>query len=86
MTTGPRGKDYRLRLLIAGIPDEKIEFVSDELEATEHLNYEPDSSVYIFYGTDALTLMGKVKEKTIRLAKEKTEHIDNNQANQKEVR
>ena len=73
VATGPRGKDYRLRLLIAGVPDNKIDYVSDELEAVEKLHFEPHSSIYIFYGTDALALMGKVKDKTIALAKQYTE-------------
>ncbi len=70
VATGPRMKDYRLRLLLAGVPDDKITCARDELEAVENLHYEPDSNIYIFYGTDGLAMMEKVKAKTIQCAKE----------------
>ena len=67
--TGPRGKDYKLRLLLAGIPEDKIDCVTDELEATEKLYLKPGTGVYIFYGTDSLDLAFKVKDKIVSLAK-----------------
>ncbi len=70
VATGPRGKDYKLRLLLAGVPEEKITCVSDEFEAAEHLRFVPGQSIYMFYGTDSLTLAFQVREKVIELAKE----------------
>ncbi len=68
VATGPRAKDYRLRLLLAGVPDERISCQEDEFSATELLRFEPDSKVYIFYGTDSLSLAYKVREKVKKLA------------------
>ncbi|MGM9521711.1 MAG: MurT ligase domain-containing protein [Oscillospiraceae bacterium] len=70
VATGPRAKDYRLRLLIAGVPDEKIDCVQDEFDAAEKLRFSPDSSVFMFYGTDSLSLAFKVREKVKTLAQE----------------
>lgn len=70
VATGPRAKDYRLRLNLAGVPDEKIDCVRDEFEATEKLHFNPGSSVYMFYGTDSLSLAFRVREKVMKLAEE----------------
>ena len=70
VATGARAKDYRLRLLLAGVPDEKIDCIRDEFEATEHLRFTPGQSVYMFYGTDSLALAFRVREKVVKLAKE----------------
>ena len=47
--------------------------VIDEYEAVDHLRFVPDSSVYMFYGTDSLTLAFKVREKVLEKAKEAAE-------------
>jgi UDP-N-acetylmuramyl tripeptide synthase len=70
VATGPRAKDYRLRLNLAGVPDEKIDCVKDELEAADKLYLKPGSSVYMFYGTDSLTLVSKVREKVANRCEE----------------
>ena len=70
VATGPRALDYRLRLLLAGVPEEKILCVADELAATERLPLVPGDQVYLFYGTDSLTFAQKVREKLVTLAKE----------------
>lgn len=71
VATGPRSKDYRLRLLMAGVPDERIECVRDELEAANHLHLKKKTGVYIFYGTDGLKTVFSFRDKVIALAKEK---------------
>ena len=58
--TGARATDYKLRLLMAGVPEEKILCESDEFKAAERLNYTPGDDVYILYGTDSLGLAYKV--------------------------
>jgi len=70
VATGPRSRDYKLRLLLAGVPEEKIECVRDEFDAVGSLRFEPGSSVYMFYGTDSLALAYRVREKVIESAQE----------------
>jgi UDP-N-acetylmuramoyl-L-alanyl-D-glutamate--2,6-diaminopimelate ligase len=70
VVTGPRAKDYRLRLLFAGVPDEKIRCTMSEMDAPELLEYNSGESVCLFYGTDALDLVYRVQGKIINLAEE----------------
>lgn len=70
VATGPRAKDYYLRLLIAGVPEEKLRCTLKEMDAPSLLAYEPGSSVCMFYGTDALDLVYRVQGETKRLAQE----------------
>jgi UDP-N-acetylmuramoyl-L-alanyl-D-glutamate--2,6-diaminopimelate ligase len=70
VATGPRAKDYRLRLLFAGVPDEKIRCTLDELDAPTLLEYNSGESVCLFYGTDALDLVYRVQGKIKSLAEE----------------
>ena len=70
VATGPRARDYRLRLLLAGVPAERIDCQEDEFAATELLRFEPGSRVYMFYGTDSLVLAYKVREKVKALGEE----------------
>jgi lipid II isoglutaminyl synthase (glutamine-hydrolysing) len=70
VATGPRAKDYRLRLLIAGVPEEKIRCTLDEMDAPTLLEYNSGESVCLFYGTDALDLVYRVQGKIKALAQE----------------
>lgn len=70
VATGPRAKDYYLRLLLAGVPQEKIYCTLDEMDAPTLLEYKKGSIVCLFYGTDALDLVYKVQGKIIKLAQE----------------
>ena len=58
--TGARCRDYKLRLLMAGVPEERIVCEPDEFRAAELLHYAPGDDVYILYGTDSLALSYKV--------------------------
>ena len=58
--TGARCRDYKLRLLMAGVPQERIVCEPDEFRAAELLRYTPGDDVYILYGTDSLALSYKV--------------------------
>lgn len=71
VVTGPRGKDYHLRLLLAGVSEDKIEWTRNEKDAPDLLNYTPGESIFIFYGTDSVVLGGEVLEKTRQIAREK---------------
>jgi hypothetical protein len=70
VVTGPRAKDYYLRLLLAGVPDEKIRCTLDEMDAPMLLEYQKGSSICLFYGTDALDLVYRVQNKIKMLAQE----------------
>ena len=65
VVTGPRAKDYKLRLLLAGVEGDKIDCVRDELEAADKLHLVSGSTVYFFYGTDSVALAQKVRSKVI---------------------
>lgn len=60
IVTGPRAKDYYLRLKLAGIEDEKISFVEKELDAPKALKLCRGESIYVFYGTDSIVLGNNV--------------------------
>jgi hypothetical protein len=70
VATGPRAKDYYLRLLIAGVPEEKLRCTLHETDAPDLLEYKKDSSVCLFYGTDAMELVFKVHGRIKKLAQE----------------
>ena len=70
VVAGARAKDYRLRLLLAGVPDERIDCDPDALSAAEQLQLIPGQTVYVLYGTAFLPLSCKVRDKIIRLIQE----------------
>jgi hypothetical protein len=70
VATGPRARDYYLRLLMAGVKKDKLRCALRELDAPDLLDYNKGSSVCLFYGTDALSLVYKVQAKTKKLAEE----------------
>ena len=72
VATGPRAKDYYLRLQLAGVPADRVDCVRDEFEAADKLLLRPGSSVYLLYGADnrSLTMAHKVREKIIHRAEE----------------
>ena len=73
VATGARALDYRLRLLLAGVPEEKIICVEDEMQAVERLPFVKGDQVYLFYGTDSLVFAQKVRARIEQLAKEAAE-------------
>lgn len=70
VATGPRAKDYYLRLLIAGVPGDKLRCTLSEMDAPSLLDYNSGSSICLFYGTDALDLVFRVQGKIKKLAEE----------------
>ena len=70
VATGPRARDYYLRLLMAGVPEGKLRCTLHEMDAPELLDYKKGSSVCLFYGTDAMNLVYKVQAQTKKLAQE----------------
>lgn len=71
IVTGPRYKDYELRLQIAGVPAEKIAYTRHEMDAPALLDFNKGESIYVFYGTDSINLGETVLKKVISMAKEK---------------
>ena len=73
---GPRCRDYKLRLLLAGIPEEKITVEDDEFRALSHLELIPGDDVFLLYGVDGMPRAFQVKEKLkeMLLAKEGGHH------------
>ena len=63
---GPRVKDYRYRLLLAGVPDEKISYTDKEIDAPKQLKYLANDNIFVLYGTDSITLGYKVAERIER--------------------
>lgn len=64
IVTGPRGKDQKLRLLLAGVQPERISYSEKEADAPGHLQLFTDEDIYILYGTDNISLGKQVAEKT----------------------
>ncbi len=73
VATGPRARDYYLRLLMAGVPEDKLRCTLHELDAPELLEYKTGSSICLFYGTDAMNLVYKVQGRIKKLAQEAAE-------------
>ena len=63
---GPRVKDYRYRLLLAGVPDEKISYTDKEIDAPKQLKYLANDNIFVLYGTDSITLGYKLAERIER--------------------
>lgn len=71
IVTGPRCKDYVLRLLIAGVEESKIRCTRHEIDAPDLLDYNKGERIYVFHGTDSIALGQKVINKVIDIAKER---------------
>lgn len=71
---GARYLDHRLRLLLAGIPEEKIVCVDDEYDTAKHVDFDGISKIYILHDVNIITLGRKVKDKIkTRIINEKEE-------------
>lgn len=69
---GVRNKDYRMRLLLAGIDDSKIICVNDEQETYKYLELKNTKKVYILHEVYYITGARKIKENIkLRITKEK---------------
>lgn len=73
IVTGPRAKDYYLRLMLAGVPGERVTFVEKELEAPKALKLFEGESIYLFYGTDSIVLANNVVKNIEKVIEERGE-------------
>ncbi len=62
VVSGPRARDYRLRLLFAGVSDDKIKLMPDELEGARKIKLEKGMKVCVFHGVDSFDLTQKVRK------------------------
>ena len=51
---GTRALDYKVRFLLAGIPEEKIKVVEKAEDAIELFEYIDDSLIYVLYDLDVI--------------------------------
>lgn len=63
--TGPRCLDHKVRLLLAGVPEERIQTAMDELEGIELVNLSQVDTVYILYDTSTYTLSCQMKQRLL---------------------
>ena len=72
---GPRRFDHKLRLLLAGVPEEKLSFAEKETDAPDKLRLFANDQIYVLYGTDSIALGKKVADqvRTLLIAKNKEE-------------
>lgn len=70
VVTGPRFKDYKLRLLLAGVSEDKVLDTHLELDSPELLEYNKGDVIYLLYGTDNIDLATSVRDKIVRIIKE----------------
>ena len=68
--TGPRAPDFYMRLLYAGIPEEKIFLELDERKAAREFDLKKDDTVYIFCGIDAFDLVDDCRKIILKRAEE----------------
>ena len=72
VVTGPRAKDYYLRLKMAGIDDDRISFVHDEIDSPSALRLYEGERIYILYGTDSIDLAEQVAEGVRNVIRERS--------------
>ena len=62
VVSGPRARDYRLRLLFAGVLDEKILVCMDELEGAKNISMKKGDIVCVFHGVDSFDITQDVRK------------------------
>ena len=65
IATGPRCYDHKVRLLMAGVPEEKISCSVDEMAGIDLIKRDSVDSVFILYDTSTYNLSCKMKEKLL---------------------
>lgn len=66
IATGPRCYDNKVRLLLAGVPEENICCVTDEMDSIDQIALDKIDSVYILYDTSTYDLSCQMKEKLLK--------------------
>ena len=68
---GPRRFDHKLRLLLAGVPEERLSFAEKEIDAPDLLKLFENDHIYVLYGTDSIDLGKKVADKVENMLHDK---------------
>lgn len=63
---GPRCYDHRVRLLIAGVPEEKISCSLSEVDAVDLVRFDDVSRVYILYDCENYGISCKMKQRLVK--------------------
>lgn len=66
VATGPRCYDHKVRLLLAGVPEERISCAADEMSGVDEIRTGDVDSVYILYDTSTYNLSCQMKEKLLK--------------------
>ncbi len=66
IATGPRCYDHKVRLLLAGVPEDKISCSLSEMDGIDLIQSDKIDSVYILYDTSTYLLSCQMKEKLIK--------------------
>ena len=61
---------HRLRLLLAGVPEERIVCVEDEAEVPQYVDTEGIERVYVLYEIDFVTKAQKLRDAIVERARE----------------
>lgn len=70
IVTGPYASDYELRMLLAGIPKEKIICEYDEFTSANIVPLTPGENVYIISGMDHFDIAEKARDRIFERARE----------------
>ena len=68
---GDRAWDLRFRMMLAGVPEERIVCVNDYKDAPAALQYFENDNIFILYGTDPMKVGSEATEIAVELAQEK---------------
>ncbi|MCL2471256.1 MAG: MurT ligase domain-containing protein [Propionibacteriaceae bacterium] len=66
LACGPRCYDHQVRLLLAGVPKERIVCCEEELDAPNHVLTHDVDAVYVLYDTSTVDIAMKVKAGVIQ--------------------
>ena len=66
---GPRRFDHKLRLMMAGIPEDRISLTEKETDTPSMLKLFDDDHIYVLYGTDSFALGMRVADMTADILK-----------------
>ena len=66
VATGPRCYDNKVRLLLAGVPEDRISCADEEMAGIDLVNITDAESVYILYDTSTYNLSCQMKEKLLK--------------------
>lgn len=70
LVTGPRCYDHKARLVVAGVPEDKILCVMDEMEAMDHVKLTGVEKLYLIFDCTTLDLANRMKAKLLKRMEE----------------